>query len=266
MRKIKSHSGNIKAITRKSKPREGEDMLTPDGSCSQLVEQDSHRSTFPTGTANSLLFRAQIVALFFVPSLAFTFAPLQSSCITVKQCNGNLDWREAAAPATGSGKPTGSVTAAKTIKSKAEEDAAWTLPPCPAGPGSKPPGLRRMQPISSEACHQGHGFIPGFYTKDSLLGGVFGHVATDKCLPPIASSITSSPAPVKSISQLAVETLRCTPGLIRFLSERALRLLVALSQITRWMPLLAVCHSSDPPENDSCMQTKEDQQLCFADF
>lgn len=59
----------------------------------------------------------------------------------------------------------------------------------------------------SEACHQGHGFTPGFYTKDTQLGGVFGYVATNKCLPPIASSITSSPAPVKSISQLAVETL-----------------------------------------------------------
>lgn len=48
------------------------------------------------------------------------------------------------------------------------------------------------------------------------------------------------------------------------LSERVCRLLVALSQI-RWMPLLAVCHS-DPPENACCMQTNEDQQLCFADL
>lgn len=36
------------------------------------------------------------------------------------------------------------------------------------------------------------------------------------------------------------------------LSERAFRLLVALSQIIRWMPLLAPCHSSDLPENASC--------------
>lgn len=90
--------------------------------------------------------RAWIVALFFIPSPAFTFAPLQSSCITMKQCHGNLDWREAAVPVTGSGKPTGRATAAKTINSKAEGDAAWTLPPCPAGPGYKPPSPRLKQP------------------------------------------------------------------------------------------------------------------------
>lgn len=36
------------------------------------------------------------------------------------------------------------------------------------------------------------------------------------------------------------------------LSERAFTLLMTLSQITRWMPLLALCHSSDLPGNASC--------------
>lgn len=70
---------------------------------------------------------------------------------------------------------------------------------------------------------------------------------TDKCSPSNPGHTSSSPAPAKSLQSALhnAQLVWCSPVRHGFQAAHG------LISDTRWMPLLAVCHSSNPPRNSS---------------
>lgn len=162
---------------------------------------DSHGSIFPLVPQTQLpLSESGQQSSFFVlvsPSLAFTSATLQSSCMARTQCHSNLGCRGTTAPATGSGKPIGSVTAAKR---PAPKQTAMQH----KSPSSLPSRLYRLQVLGSHSPALIRASpMPWVHTrlphKGLMAGRTFGNTATEECLPSKPSHASTSPAPVKAL-------------------------------------------------------------------